>query len=109
LIAEVFYRTAVPTGRLPFDLLTHTFITEAERRVADLSYNQHLAMYLFKKRLLRVLPGKIINYPECALFYVRTVIEIHLHMFMAKDYIGVARQFPSVVMYLKQYRVAEKY
>jgi hypothetical protein len=50
---------------------------------------------------------KVINHPECALFYVRTVVEMHLHMFMAEEYIGVARQLPNVVGYLKEYSVAE--
>jgi hypothetical protein len=69
---------------------------------------QHFALYVFKKRLLRVLPNKVINYPECALFYVRIVVEMHLHMFMAKEYIGVARQLPTVVEYLRQCSVAEE-
>jgi hypothetical protein len=84
-----------------FDLPTHTFIAEAEKRIADLSRKQHLAVYLFKKRLLRVLPSKVINHPEYAFFYVRIVVEMHLHMFMAEEYIGVARQLPIVVAYLK--------
>jgi hypothetical protein len=95
--------TTVPTGKLPFDLPIHTFIAEAERRIANLSRQQHLFSYLFKKRLLQVLPSKVINHPECALFYVRTVVEMYLHMFMAKEYIGVARQLPIVVKYIKQY------
>jgi hypothetical protein len=78
-------------GRLPFDLSTHTFIAEAEGRIADMSHKLHLALYVFKKRLLRVFPSKVINYPEYALFYIRTVVEMYLHMFMAKEYIGVAR------------------
>jgi hypothetical protein len=96
-------------GRLPFDLPTHTFITEAEKRITDMSYKQHLAVYIFKKRLLRALPSKVINHPEYALFYIRIVVEMHLHMFMAKEYIGVARWLPSVVAYLKQCSVAEEY
>jgi hypothetical protein len=88
-------------GRLPFDLQIHTFIAAAERRIADLSYKQHLALYLFKKRLLRVLPTKVINYPECDLFYVRTVVEMHLHMLITKDYMGVSRHLPNIVVYLK--------
>jgi hypothetical protein len=87
----------------------HTFIYEAEKRVADVSRKQHLALYLFKKRLLRVLPNKVINHPECALFYERIVVEMHLHMFMAEEYIGVARQLPSVIAYLKECSVAEKH
>jgi hypothetical protein len=62
IVKELYY-TAVPTGRLPFDLPTHTFIAEAEKRVADISHKQHLALYLFKKRLLRVLHSKVVNYP----------------------------------------------
>jgi hypothetical protein len=56
-----------------------------------------------------MLPSKVINHPECTVFYVRTVIETHLHMFMAEEYIGVARQLPSVVAYLKECSVAEKH
>jgi hypothetical protein len=36
------------------------------------------------------------------------VIEMHLHMFMAKEYTGVARQLPNVVEYLKQYSITER-
>jgi hypothetical protein len=82
-------------------LLTHTFIAEADKLIANLSYKQHLALYIFKKRLLRVLLSKVINHPEYALFCVRIVVEMHLHMFLAKDYIGVARLLPSAVVYLK--------
>jgi hypothetical protein len=70
---------------------------------------QHLALYVFKKRLLRALLNKVINYPEYALFYVRTVVEMHLHIFMAKEYIGVARQLSNVVAYLRQCSVAEEH
>jgi hypothetical protein len=56
-----------------------------------------------------VLSSKVINYLEYGLFYVRTVIEMHLHMFMAEEYIGVARQFPRVITHLKQYSVVEEY
>jgi hypothetical protein len=52
---------------------------------------------------------KMINYPEYTLFYVRTVVEMHLHMFMAEEYIGVARQLPNIVAYLREYSVAEEY
>jgi hypothetical protein len=78
-----------------------TFIAKAEKRIADLSYKQHLSLYLFKKRLLRVLPSKVINHPEYALFYIRTVVEMHLHMFMAEEYIRVGSQLPSVIAYLE--------
>jgi hypothetical protein len=100
---------AVPTGRLPFDLPTDTFVAEAERRIANLSRQQHLFSYLFKKRLLQVLPSKVINHPECTLFYVRLVVEMYLHMFMAKEYIGIVRQLPTVLEYLKWYSVVDKY
>jgi hypothetical protein len=76
-------------------------MAEAEEQIADLPYKQHLALYLFKKRLLRALFNKAISKPEYALFYVRTVVEMYLHMFMAKEYIGVARQLPSVTAYLR--------
>jgi hypothetical protein len=35
--------------------------------------------------------------PEFGLFYVRAVVEIYLHMFMAEDYKGVAGQLPSAI------------
>jgi hypothetical protein len=34
---------------------------------------------------------------------------MHLHMFMAKEYMGVAHQLPNVVEYLKECSVAEEY
>jgi hypothetical protein len=56
-----------------------------------------------------VLPSKVINHPECALFYVRTVVEMHLHMLMAEEYRDLARQLPIVVAYMKQCSVANGY
>jgi hypothetical protein len=100
-ITEELYWTSVPTGRLPLDMPTHIFIAEAEIRVADMSVKQHLALYLFKKRLLRVLPRKVANYPKFALFYIRIVVEMHLHMFMAKEYRGISKQLPNIIVYLK--------
>jgi hypothetical protein len=44
LIAKELYQPAVPTCKLLFDLRTHTFIAEAEKRVTDLSRRQHLAL-----------------------------------------------------------------
>jgi hypothetical protein len=49
------------------------------------------------------------NYPEYALFYVRIVVEMHLHMFMAEEYIGVARQLPIAIAYLKHCLVVEEH
>jgi hypothetical protein len=88
-------------GRLPFDMPIITSIVDAKKRLADLSRTQHLTLYLFKKRLLRVLLNKVINYPECALFSIRTVVEMHLHMFMSEDYIGITHQLLKAVAYLK--------
>jgi hypothetical protein len=108
-IAEELYSNPVPTSRLPFGLPTHTFIAEAEKRRVKLPRKQHLALYLFKKRLLRVMPSKVNNNPEYALFCVHTVAEMHLHMFMAEECLHIARQLPKIVTHLRQYGVAEEY
>jgi hypothetical protein len=34
---------------------------------------------------------------------------MYLHMFMAKDYRGVANQLPKIIIYLEQYSVADKH
>jgi hypothetical protein len=47
--------------------------------------------------------------PELGLFYVRTVVEMYLHMFMAEDYKGVIRQLPSAIHFLLRYRVKPQY
>jgi hypothetical protein len=31
------------------------------------------------------------NYPEYALFYVRIVVEMYVHMFMAEEYKGITQ------------------
>jgi hypothetical protein len=62
-----------------------------------MTYHQHLRLYLFKKRLLKVLGRRRKEKPKFGLFYIRTVIEIHLHMFMAEDYKGIVRQLPMAI------------
>jgi hypothetical protein len=95
------YDILVPTGELPLNLSIQIFVAEGETRVTNLSHKQHLAVYMLKKRLLRALPQKVINHPEHALFYMQTVVEIYLHMYMAKEYVGVIRQLPNAVTYLR--------
>jgi hypothetical protein len=43
--------------------------------------------------------------PEFGLFYVRTVVEIYVHMFLAEDCKGVIWQFPSAIQFLHHYKV----
>jgi hypothetical protein len=88
-----------------FGLRTGSLFHEAEVRIADLTYQQHIRLYLFKKRLLRVLDKRRRERPEFGLFYVRTMVEIHLHMFMAEDYKGIAQQLPSAIQFLLCYKV----
>jgi hypothetical protein len=74
-------------------------------RVADLTCQQHFRLYIFKKRLLKVLGKRRKERPELGLLYVRTVMEIHIHMFMAEDYNGIVQQLPLAIKFLGRYKV----
>jgi hypothetical protein len=43
--------------------------------------------------------------PDFGLFYVRTMVEIHLHILIAEDYKGAARQLHFAIQLLLHYKV----
>lgn len=72
-------------GALPLDMPMEQFVSEAEQRLRQLPKEVHFRCYIFKKKLLEVIPGKCEEYPEFRLLYARTIVETALHEFVAGD------------------------
>lgn len=55
------------------------FVQEAISYLSKLLANQHAFLGEFKRRLLLTIAGQFEDQPKFKLFYVRTLLELHLH------------------------------
>lgn len=62
---------------------TSLFVKEAMYRLEAMPTSQHTPLSEFKGRLLKTIAGQFGEQPKFKLFYIRTLLELQLHLVAA--------------------------